>query len=73
MIAKHKIHRGDEITISYIDTNLPVVTRQDLLLRAYYFRCQCDRCSRELSKGTKGRSKITYQRSYLRKPKEKKG
>jgi hypothetical protein len=47
IIAKVDIQSGDEVTISYIDTNLPVSARQQELSSNYYFRCACSRCQRE--------------------------
>ena len=36
---------GDELTISYIDTQLPRAARQRLLATHYHFDCGCERCA----------------------------
>ena len=38
------IHAGDEIFDSYINTKLPYNERQDLLMKRYGFKCQCEKC-----------------------------
>ncbi|RWW34895.1 hypothetical protein GW17_00000311 [Ensete ventricosum] len=42
-----KAFKGDEITISYIDEDLPYDERQ-ALLADYGFRCMCQRCLEEM-------------------------
>ncbi|KAK1279409.1 Histone-lysine N-methyltransferase ATXR2 [Acorus gramineus] len=44
IIALRTISKGEEITISYIDEDLPYDERQ-ALLADYGFRCQCPKCS----------------------------
>ena len=41
------IKKDDEITISYIDTNLPVDERRKVLLEHYRFVCCCAKCEYE--------------------------
>lgn len=43
VIALRPIRKGEEITISYIDEELPYENRQ-ALLADYGFRCQCPKC-----------------------------
>ncbi|KAJ3307879.1 hypothetical protein HDU76_004295 [Blyttiomyces sp. JEL0837] len=38
---------GDEVTISYIDTQLERKERQDLLVQGWGFRCVCSKCVEE--------------------------
>lgn len=45
--ALRQIDRGEELTITYIDPNLPVKTRQNKLQFGYGFRCTCDLCTYE--------------------------
>ncbi|CAI9759970.1 unnamed protein product [Fraxinus pennsylvanica] len=46
IIALKPISKGEEITISYIDEDLPYEERQ-ASLEDYGFRCKCPRCSEE--------------------------
>ncbi|KAL3509663.1 hypothetical protein ACH5RR_029064 [Cinchona calisaya] len=49
LIALRSVRQGEEITISYIDEDLPFEERQ-LLLADYGFRCRCPKClDQELS------------------------
>jgi hypothetical protein len=41
-----KIKRGEEITISYIDTTNPFAMRQAQLKQRYFFTCACDLCKK---------------------------
>ncbi|KAI9346832.1 hypothetical protein DFJ73DRAFT_837691 [Zopfochytrium polystomum] len=43
------VKEGEELTISYMDTNLPVQARRSQLSQDYYFLCRCVRCERELA------------------------
>lgn len=71
IIAKRDIANGEEITISYVDTNAPLSARVDQLQRAYFFRCQCQRCEREEREAQDGaRTRVTYAGS-ARTPKPK--
>lgn len=47
------VQKGDPLTISYIDTSLPVAARRQRLRDDYYFDCECDRCLRELQSKVK--------------------
>ncbi|WOL17770.1 histone-lysine N-methyltransferase ATXR2 isoform X1 [Canna indica] len=49
IIAVQPICKGEEITISYIDEDLPYGERQ-ALLADYGFRCMCPRCLEEMPK-----------------------
>lgn len=46
IIAVHQIQKGEEVTISYIDEELPYRERQKLLAD-YGFRCKCPKCLEE--------------------------
>ncbi|KAL1821716.1 hypothetical protein ACET3Z_016585 [Daucus carota] len=46
IIALRTIHKGEEITISYIDEDLPFEERQ-ASLADYGFSCRCPKCSEE--------------------------
>lgn len=40
------------LTISYVDTSLPVAARRKKLLEDYFFECTCTRCESELLLGS---------------------
>ncbi|KAK3838596.1 MAG: hypothetical protein JOS17DRAFT_670337, partial [Linnemannia elongata] len=42
-----EIPKGKDITISYIDTEMPLQARRLALLSDYHFHCCCERCLRE--------------------------
>ncbi|XP_011100291.1 histone-lysine N-methyltransferase ATXR2 isoform X1 [Sesamum indicum] len=46
IVALRPIFKGEEVTISYIDEDLPYDERQELLAD-YGFRCKCPRCIEE--------------------------
>ncbi|KAL9229307.1 hypothetical protein vseg_004790 [Gypsophila vaccaria] len=46
IVAMHKIQKGEEVTISYIDEELPYEERQKSLAD-YGFRCKCSKCLEE--------------------------
>ncbi|KAG0197343.1 hypothetical protein BGX28_009163 [Mortierella sp. GBA30] len=48
------IKKGQDITISYIDTEMPLQARRLALLSDYHFHCCCERCAREEKKEGKG-------------------
>jgi len=43
---------GQDITISYIETDIPLHARRLALLTDYHFHCCCERCLREESMGS---------------------
>ncbi|KAI7831289.1 hypothetical protein BC939DRAFT_438146 [Gamsiella multidivaricata] len=45
------IAKGQDITISYIDTEMPLHARRLALLSDYHFHCCCERCLREEKSG----------------------
>ncbi|KAJ1341462.1 hypothetical protein BSLG_003891 [Batrachochytrium salamandrivorans] len=56
-----KIAAGDMLTISYIDTNIPVSARRARLMDDYFFLCLCERCVKESElDSTSPRSKVSY-------------
>ncbi|KAK7202317.1 SET domain containing protein [Novymonas esmeraldas] len=49
VVALRDVAVGEELTISYIDTSLPVAVRQQQLQEHYLFECGCSRCVQERS------------------------
>ncbi|KAG5490852.1 hypothetical protein JKF63_00974 [Porcisia hertigi] len=47
VMALRDIKTGEELTISYIDTELPFSVRQQQLWEHYLFECGCPRCAAE--------------------------
>lgn len=45
MRAARDIDRGEELNISYIDSNVPFASRQQQLHFAYGFECNCLLCA----------------------------
>ncbi|XP_050401463.1 uncharacterized protein LOC126818222 [Patella vulgata] len=45
--AKRDVQEGEEVFITYINTNMPRSKRRAWLYRAYNFWCYCDRCNFE--------------------------
>ena len=43
-LACRPVEKGEEVTVSYVDTLLPVAARQEHLEFAYGFKCDCNRC-----------------------------
>lgn len=41
-----KIHKGEELCLSYIDESLPTQERQKILREQYLFQCKCVKCSK---------------------------
>ncbi len=41
------VHENEELTTSYIPTDLPLEDRRELLLENWGFWCTCPRCSAE--------------------------
>ncbi|KAJ3221797.1 hypothetical protein HK099_003091 [Clydaea vesicula] len=65
--SKTFVLQGEDLTISYIDVNLPVQARRQKLKQEYFFICNCDRCVRE-SANTKSKQKIQYQQQKQQSP-----
>ncbi|OMO50102.1 hypothetical protein COLO4_38230 [Corchorus olitorius] len=42
--AVQQIRKGDEVFVSYIDTGAATTSRQNDLLKQYFFTCTCSRC-----------------------------
>lgn len=38
------MHQGEELTITYLDSSMPVEERQEHLAMGYGFRCECQLC-----------------------------
>jgi len=58
IIADEEILEGEELCISYIDTNRPREARRKALKDHYNFDCMCRRCNTEALVG--GRKKLRY-------------
>ncbi|KAF9580969.1 hypothetical protein BGW38_002184 [Lunasporangiospora selenospora] len=71
--ATRDIAQGQAVTISYIDTELPLHARRLALLSDYRFHCSCERCLREEKMtGAKPKS-FSNEMGGKNKGKEKKG
>ncbi len=42
--ALRAIAKDEELTVAYIDPNLPTAQRRAFLYRAYGYQCHCERC-----------------------------
>ncbi|TPX64571.1 hypothetical protein SpCBS45565_g05791 [Spizellomyces sp. 'palustris'] len=72
--ARRTVNEREALTISYIDTNMPLQARRARLQADYFFVCQCTRCVAEEKGGSgDGRRKVTYERSYMRDRGDKNG
>ncbi|KAK9811310.1 hypothetical protein WJX72_001575 [[Myrmecia] bisecta] len=58
--AQQDVKAGEELTISYIDLELPRSARREALKAGFFFDCNCSRCASELMDGS---AKCTYARS----------
>jgi hypothetical protein len=58
--VRRMLQEGEELTISYIDLQLPRSARRDLLRKDFNFLCECVRCKSELVHGS---AKCTFHRS----------
>ncbi|KAF9954735.1 hypothetical protein BGZ70_010477 [Mortierella alpina] len=68
------IPKGEDITISYIDTEMPLHARRLALLSDYHFHCCCVRCSREERKEDRSSSSSSNSKKGRGgKSKDKKG
>ena len=47
VILDEAVEEGDELTISYCDTQQPLAARRKHLKQAYHFDCMCERCVAE--------------------------
>ena len=48
VFARRDIGQDEEIVNSYIDTDLPFDTRQEILQSQYEFICDCQKCLRRI-------------------------
>lgn len=46
--ARRDLREGDELTITYLDSSMPVALRRRRLYHNYGFECGCDMCRRQL-------------------------
>ena len=51
-LARRPLNAGEELTISYVDFDIPRDARREHLRDAYGFWCNCPKCKREASKAT---------------------
>lgn len=49
-VARRTIHPGEELTLPYVNYNLPRSARREKLREVYGFWCHCTRCRREEGK-----------------------
>ncbi|KAI9341963.1 hypothetical protein BDR26DRAFT_859859 [Obelidium mucronatum] len=61
--TRRRIEAGEELTIAYMDTNVPLASRRSALLQDYFFECCCDRCLLESKAKPNQRAKITFSSS----------
>lgn len=61
VVAERLIRKGEEINISYFDSNVPVSTRQKYLRKHYRFSCACSRCAAELT--ARKPARLSYSKS----------
>lgn len=52
VLAERNVYPGDEITISYVDSEMNVAERRKELKERWFFDCKCERCMVELKGGT---------------------
>ncbi|KAJ3398146.1 hypothetical protein HDV05_002706, partial [Chytridiales sp. JEL 0842] len=64
------LKQGEELSISYINTLLPLASRRSILSQDYFFECGCTRCKREAGMKPGERAKVTFVKS-VRVPKAK--
>ena len=60
--TQQAVARGEELTIAYVDTNLPRSARQKHLRACYHFDCACTRCVLEAS-ASAPKQKLSYQKA----------
>lgn len=60
--TQQAVAQGEELTIAYVDTNLPRTARQKHLRACYHFDCACARCVLEAS-ASAPRQKLSYQQA----------
>ncbi|KAJ3069097.1 Histone-lysine N-methyltransferase EZA1 [Podochytrium sp. JEL0797] len=71
--TRRRIEAGEELTISYIDSNVPLTNRRFALQQDYFFECQCVRCVADACTKPGQRDKISFNKSHGKAPKEKAG
>ncbi|KAJ3326537.1 hypothetical protein HDU76_012835, partial [Blyttiomyces sp. JEL0837] len=60
------VKKDEELTISYINVNLPLLARRSQLKQDYFFDCACLRCITEEKSKPGKREKVTFERSFKR-------
>ena len=68
--TQQAVAQGEELTIAYVDTNLPRSARQKHLRACYHFDCACTRCVLEAS-ASAPKQKLSYQKAARRGPKRR--
>jgi SET domain-containing protein len=48
-VADREIAAGEELTVSYVDSSLPVAERRSILKHGWGFDCNCPKCLKELN------------------------
>src|SRR5690606_28860596 len=62
VLALKVVHPGDEITVCYVDPDLPVEHRRKELKERWFFDCMCERCTLELQgRKWKGKARATEE------------
>lgn len=69
MLARKTIHPGDELTVSYVDFNLPRRARRQALRDGYGFWCVCSKCLREEKEEEAERRRLKAEREEKEKNK----
>lgn len=52
ILARHTVPPGEELTISYVNPDMPLKERRETLRADYGFWCRCSRCKDELKRAT---------------------
>lgn len=73
MLARRTVHPGDELTVSYVDFNLPRRARRQALRDGYGFWCVCAKCQREEREEEAERRRLRAEREAREAEKEAKG
>ena len=68
--TQQAVAQGEELTIAYVDTNLPRSARQKHLRACYHFDCACTRCVLEAS-ASAPRQKLSYKKGARGGPKRR--
>ncbi|EPX71081.1 histone lysine methyltransferase Set6 [Schizosaccharomyces octosporus yFS286] len=67
LVASREIEKNEQLFISYTDVRVPRSIRQKQLRKKYFFDCECEKCTKELSDVEKDAS---YYHSQLKNNRE---